>query len=424
MVGHRPHDPTVVLPGGQCSRLEEDTARSRSSYAGPVDRFTRPRWGDAALALAVAVVGLAEIWVPLPSVMGTGSPTVATGIVLVLGAALTQRRTHPLAAAVVVLLTWPLVSVVTPVLVLFWGAFVPILVALYSVARHGSPRQRWVGAGVGAGTLLFFDLRVPELGDPSEIVFHWLVSTVAFALGAFVASYERRARLEAERAVRAEHEGREQARRAAEQERARIARELHDIVAHSVSVMVVQAGAAEKAIDDPEYVRRALAAIRGTGTEALAEMRRVVALIRDSDDDAGLRPQPDLTGLEDLVAGMDVPTRLRVEGAERPLPAGVGLAVFRIVQEALTNVRRHAQATSVEVCLRYEERCLEIEVHDDGTGVAAAGNSTGTSTGSSGGHGLVGMRERVQMYGGSLATIAEPGAGFRVRAVLPLDDAG
>ncbi len=417
VVGHRPADPSVVLPGGQGSRLEEDTARPCSSYAGQVDRLTRPGWGDAALALVVATVGCLEIWVPLPSVMGSGSPTLATGIVLVLGAALTQRRTHPLGAAIVVLVTWPLVSLVAPVLVLFWGAFVPILVALYSVARYGSLRQRWVGAGVGAGTLLFFDLRVPELGDPSEIVFHWLVSTVAFSLGVFVASYERRARLEAERAVRAEHDGREQARQAAEQERARIARELHDIVAHSVSVMVVQAGAAEKAIDDPEYVRRALAAIRGTGTEALSEMRRVVALIRDSGEEAGLQPQPDLSALHELVAGMDVPTRLRVEGTERPLPAGVGLAVFRIVQEALTNVRRHARATAVEVCLRYEERCLEIEVHDDGAGADGPGGVP-----ASGGHGLVGMRERVQMYGGSLATITEPGEGFRVRAVLPLDD--
>ena len=156
----------------------------------------------------------------------------------------------PLTAALVVLFGWPLAYTLTPILVLFWGQFVPIVVALYSVARYGDARQRLLGAVAGAATLLFFDLRVPELGDPSEIVFHWMVSAVAFGLGFFVHSFERRAITEAERAVRAESTSREQALQAVSDERARIARELHDIVAHSMSVMVVQAGAAEKALDD------------------------------------------------------------------------------------------------------------------------------------------------------------------------------
>ena len=259
-------------------------------------------------------------------------------------------------------------------------------------------------------TLLFFDLRVPELGDPSEIVFHWMVSLVAFGLGFFVHSFEHRALAEAERAVRAESGSREQALRAVAEERARIARELHDIVAHSVSVMVVQAGAAEKALDDPEYVRKALGSIRATGTSALAEMRRVVALIRDTRSRPGCRPQPDLADLERLVAEMDVPTTLRIEGDERPLSAGVALSTFRIVQEALTNVRRHARAGSAEVTLRYLADSLEIEVADDGVGTATA----------AGGNGLIGMRERAQMYGGTVATTTSPGQGFRVHAVLPM----
>ena len=196
-------------------------------------------------------------------------------------------------------------------------------------------------------------------------------------------------------------------------ERARIARELHDIVAHSVSVMVVQAGAAQKALDDPAFVGTALESIRTTGTTALDEMRRVVALIRDPDAPAALRPQPDLADLERLVAEMDVPTRLRVEGDPRPLSAGVALAAFRIVQEALTNVRRHADAGSVEVVLRHLPEHLEVEVVDDGRGADAP----------SGGHGLIGMRERAQMYGGSLFTDSRPGGGFTVRAVLPLSPA-
>ena len=311
------------------------------------------------------------------------------------------------------LLGWPVVNVITPLLVLFWGQFVPIVVVLYSVARYGTPRQRLLGALAGIGTLLYFDLGVAALSEPSEIVFHWMVSAVAFGLGSFVRSYEHRAVAEAARAVRAESGSREAALQAVAEERARIARELHDIVAHSVSVMVVQAGAAEKSLDDLDYVRKALSSIRTTGTDALAEMRRVVALIRDTEGPVELAPQPDLARLEALVAEMDVPTTLRVEGQEQPLSPGVALSTFRIVQEALTNVRRHADAESVEVVLRYHPDRLEIEVADDGIGTAAA----------SGGNGLVGMRERAQMYGGTVATSSSPGEGFRVRAVLQTGEA-
>ena len=295
-------------------------------------------------------------------------------------------------------------------LVLFWGQFVPIVVGLYSVARYGDQRQRVLGALAGAGTLLYVDLRVPELGDPSEIVFHWMVSAVAFGLGFFVSSYERRAltRPNAPYALRQQPGGgaAERCRRSAHGSRA----SSHDIVAHSMSVMVVQAGAAEKALDDTEYVRKALGSIRTTGTSAMAEMRRVVALIRDDGETPGLHPQPDLDDLEKLVAEMDVPTTLRIEGEEQPLSAGVALSTFRIVQEALTNVRRHSQAGSVAVTLRYLPDSLEIEVADDGVGAAAA----------SGGNGLIGMRERAQMYGGTVATKTAPGQGFLVHAVLPM----
>ena len=333
-----------------------------------MNRVASPRLWDFALAAVLALGAVVEVWVPLPSVLGEGSELVSTAVALVACAALTQRRSHPLAAALVVLLGWPIAYLVTPVLVLFLGQFVPIVVALYSVARYGSPRQRVIGGLAGAATLLFFDLYVPVLGDPSEIIFHWMVSAVGFGLGYFVHSHEHRAQAEYARAVRAETSSREHALQAVADERARIARELHDIVAHSVSVMVVQAGAAQKALDDPAYVGKALDSIRSTGTAALSEMRRVVALIRDDDVPADLHPQPDLTDLERLVTDMDVPTTLTVEGDDRPLAAGVALSAFRIVQEALTNVRRHASADAVEVTLRYLPECLEIEVTDDGVG--------------------------------------------------------
>ena len=383
--------------------------RSLRPTLGDVNRVATPRVEDLALATVVAAVAMAEIWVPLPSVLGEGSRAISSAVTLLACAALTQRRTHPLATALVVLIGWPLAYTLTPILVLFWGQFVPIVVGLYSVARYGDQRQRVLGALAGACTLLYVDLRVPELGDPSEIVFHWMVSAVAFGLGFFVSSYERLALTASERAARAEATSREEALRAVSEERARIARELHDIVAHSMSVMVVQAGAAEKALDDTEYVRKALGSIRTTGTSAMAEMRRVVALIRDDGETAGMHPQPDLADLEKLVAEMDVPTTLHIEGEEQPLSAGIALSSFRIVQEALTNVRRHARADSVAVTLRYLRNSLEIEVADNGVGAAEA----------SGGNGLIGMRERAQLYGGTVALQTAPGQGFLVRAVLP-----
>ena len=370
-------------------------------------------WQDVAIAAAVAGAATLELLLPLTSVMGDGSRAVSLAVSLTLSAALVFRRTHPLAASAVVLLTWPIVYSVTPVLVLFWGQFVPIVVALYSVARHGSTRHGIYGGLIGGATLLSFDFRVPELNDTEEIVFHWMFCTVAWMLGRFVRSYEVRAHAQARRAVLAETSSREEAMRAVVDERARIARELHDIVAHSVTVVVVQAGAAQKALDHPSYVNSALESIRTTGTSALQEMRRVVALIRDEDAVSSLEPQPTLESLRRLVSEMSVPTSLSIEGVERPLEAGVGLSAYRIVQEALTNVRRHSSASSAAVTLRYLPELLEVEVTDDGAGTAHALE----------GNGLIGMRERAAMCGGSVQLESAPGAGFRVAVSLPMTPA-
>jgi signal transduction histidine kinase len=199
------------------------------------------------------------------------------------------------------------------------------------------------------------------------------------------------------------------------EERTRIARELHDIVAHSMSVMVVQAGAAEQVVDDdPERAREALRQIRSTGTGALAEMRRMVGVLRDPDEAGLLAPQPGLAGLEALVEdarGAGLPISLSVSGEPRELPAGLDLAAYRIVQEALTNVRRHARsATTVTVELNFGEDDLSIDVTDDGRGAVST----------EGGHGLIGMRERAQLYGGRLRAVAQPDRGFHVTAHLPL----
>jgi signal transduction histidine kinase len=380
------------------------------------DRAVASRLFDGALAVVIGALGVAEIWVPFTSVEGDGSRHVTTVLVLVISLALTFRRRSPLGTAVFVLFSWPIVSTVTPLLVLFWGQLVPMVVAVFTVARYGRGREPWYGALAAVGTLLFFDLRVRVLQQPSEIIFHWTVFVLAWSVGYGLRRMERRAKESMQRAIEAEVGSAERTATAIADERARIARELHDVVAHAISVMIVQAGAAEQVIDDdPDTARRALETIRSTGTGALAEMRRMVTMLRDNDQVGDLAPQPGVAALPTLLAdarasGLDVD--LDIQGNSRSLPAGVDLATYRIVQEALTNVRRHAAASHVEVRLRYGDDNVEVEVSDDGRG---ASDLTTTS-----GHGLIGMRERAALYGGRVETASRNGAGFTVMATLPL----
>jgi signal transduction histidine kinase len=204
----------------------------------------------------------------------------------------------------------------------------------------------------------------------------------------------------------------EQARIAVHEERASIARELHDIVAHSVSVMLVGVrGARDVMKSDPELADHTLARVETSGEESLAELRRILAVLRDPERAADHRPQPSLADLDALVddyRAAGLPVRLEVTGTPRSLPGGVQLSVFRIVQEALTNALKHSRATSVTVAVSYGER-LEVEVTDDGT-----------ASPSEAGHGLMGMRERVALLGGELEAGRAHGGGFRVAARLPL----
>jgi signal transduction histidine kinase len=389
------------------------SGRAGAPYREPVP--SRSRIFDAALAVAVTAVGLAEVWVPFSSVQGDGSRWTASLVVVLLGPPLALRRVRPLAVALVVLWTWPVVYSITTTLILFWGQFVPMGVALFSVARYGRGREPAYGAAAGALTLLFIDLRVPLMQSPGEITFHWGVFTLVWLAGWGLRRLADRAAASLQRAVDVEVAATERTMAAILEERTRIARELHDVVAHAVSVIVVQAGAAEQVVDDdPEFVRTALRTVRSTGTEALAEMRRVVAILRETEDPAALQPPPGVGSLQALVDEArtgGLAAELVVAGRSRPLPAGLDVAAYRIVQEALTNVRRHAAASSVRVLLTYEEDAVHIEVVDDGVGPAGS---------SSGGHGLIGMRERAALYGGRLETSSGAGSGFTVRAVLPV----
>jgi signal transduction histidine kinase len=311
---------------------------------------------------------------------------------------------------------WLVIGIATlgQVHALFFGQVVPFMVALYSLARHGRGRTPWIGAAVAAVTLLFGDIFLEVLHGLDEIVFHWTMCVIAFGVGWGLRLSEQRAVAAAVRLSSLEHETREETLAAVSAERTRIARELHDILAHSVSVMVVQAGAAVQVVDDdPAFVRRALETIRSTGTASLDEVRRVVAMLRDPADPVTLDPQPGIAGLHELVQASTT-SGLRVDletaGDLDSVPAGLGLAVYRIVQESLTNVRKHSNATEVVVVVRADADCVDIEVSDNGSP---------HRTGAPGrrGHGLIGMQERAGLYGGEVTAAPEDG-GFRVRASL------
>ena len=292
-----------------------------------------------------------------------------------------------------------------------------VLIALYGVASHHT-------FGWALAALLVTEIGVvmalvrwdtPTAGMVTTmsvfVVTIWLAGLYASTRRRYLESLEERAR-------RAERERDQRARMAAAAERARIARELHDVVAHHVSVMVVQADGAGYAIgSDPEQARQAVGTISRTGREALAEMRRLVGVLREDGGETDYTPQPGLAQLEDLVRGAGVPAVLRVTGTPGELPEGVQLAVYRIVQEALTNTLKHGgPRTRAVVELDCGGAELVVRVTDDGRGAAAPL--------ASGGHGLVGMRERVAMYGGQVTAGPRPGGGFEVLARLPVPRTG
>ncbi|MFC9389347.1 sensor histidine kinase [Streptomyces venezuelae] len=310
-----------------------------------------------------------------------------------------------------------------------------MLVIIYTVAAHDGPR--WASrlaliGGLSAATLS--QLRWPMEGPGSNAakVFFTIIMTVPFALAWVLGDSLRTrrayfAQLE-ERASRLEQEREAQAKVAVAAERARIARELHDVVAHNVSVMVVQADGAAYVMDSsPETAKQALETISSTGRQALAEMRRLLGILRTGEhQEAGeYVPQPDVKQIEDLVEqvrGAGLTVDFAIEGSPRPLPSGVELTAYRIVQEALTNTRKHGGPdVGASVRLVYFDDGLGLLVEDDGRGAPQEMYEDGGADGR--GHGLIGMRERVGMVGGTLDAGPRPGGGFRISALLPLKPA-
>ena len=402
-----------------------------SRWPSLVARLRRfPTVADAVLGLFLFAVALPQVFIGSPAERTLGlnfrhASWLAVVLLLAETVPLTWRRRAP----VVVLALSTAATFVT----LVTGfrptvADIALYVAIYTVAGR-RPLRVAVPAGLGFAAVLTAvyataAVKYPQAATQPQ---DYMLSYASFAFAWFLGRLQRNrreytARLEALNAQLAE-ERETRARWAVAEERGRIARELHDVVAHAVSVMVVQAGAARRiASAKPEQAHDIIASIESTGRQALAEMRRLVDVLRSVDEPTSLDPQPRLADVGALVeqtreAGL--PVVLRVEGEPRTLPAGVDLSAYRIVQEALTNVRKHAGPATAQVRLRYGAHALDVEVVDDGSGSSARRDGNG-----SGGNGLIGMRERVALFGGHLDVGPRLDGGFRVAAHLPLEAAG
>jgi signal transduction histidine kinase len=292
-----------------------------------------------------------------------------------------------------------------------------LLVGVYTLAAWSPARERAIGVAA-----LVVGLSIVALSDipgstTADTVFLFVLFTAAYFFGSTVRNRRLYSEQLEERAAALERDRDQDAKRAVAEERLRIAQELHDVVAHSMGVIAVQAGVGAHVIDtDPAEAKRSLEAISHTSRSTLAEIRRMLGVLRD-DTGASYAPAPGLADLDRLVrdvgaAGLDVD--VRSEGARSELPPGVDFTAYRIVQESLTNVLKHAGPARATVTVGYEDTALRLEIVDDGRGV----NGRATE----GGHGLMGMRERVGVYGGSFEAGPRTGGGFRVAARLPYGD--
>ena len=374
---------------------------------------TRDKWYDRALVLALLL--------PAPIMLGTSVAPMTAVLSGLQIAPLWWRRSHPdlCFAAVATMMALQILLTSTPI----WGQ-VAMPFAIYSVAAFSTPRRSLVAVAVGlVGSLVgpvdwVTSLSVDALYPLVLFVGACALSVIApWALGMLTRTRRAYVAQLIERSERIEREALQRAELAASDERARIASEMHDVVAHGLSVMVVQAdGARYAAADDPEAATQALRTIGDTGRESLTEMRRLLGLLRSDDTGtAVLRPQPGLVDLEYLLAEASGTGMHLTTAVDQPLPdvpAGVGLTVYRVVQEALTNVRKHAGPDpQVRVAVRHLGDGIRITVEDDGRGASARDDGEG--------HGVVGMQERVAAVGGSIEAGPRPGGGFRVEALVP-----
>lgn len=363
------------------------------------------------LVVVLAVAAQIEVWID-PELTPRALTTPAA---LLWTLPLLLRRRYPLAAPLAVFATIGLESLLEGDQVVHSVLNVFALVLTFCVAGT-HPDERRALAGGAAGFLCLAAIVLNDVGrdDVQSAVVVFLIGAGAWAVGRALAERQRHADELTRQA--AEQQRRHEA--AALAERTRIAGDLHDVIAHSVSVMTIQAGAARMLLDeDLPRARAALAAVEETGHQALAEMRRLLGILRADDEPPDRDPQPGMAQLDALVdqvrrAGLRVD--LTRDGSEQALPAGVDLAAYRVVQEALTNVLKHGGAGRATIEIRHDDGMLAIEVCDDGRSRPRADTTDG--------YGLIGMRQRVELYGGKLSAAPRTDGGFRVAASIPLHE--
>jgi signal transduction histidine kinase len=375
------------------------------------DRLRRvdPRIWDSLLALGVVAGGVLAFALRQHR---PDEPPAALGfaLVVVAGSSLAWRRRAPLTVATIVC-----AAVSTASLLGYWPEFVALLwIAVYSAAAY-TERDRLIRVLLPMAVFTSVAISVGERWDRGLNWIEILTDlVVTFGLPVLLGrmTFNRRRRIVRDREF-ATHE-------AVAAERASIARELHDVVAHHMSVMVVQAGAARAVIgSDPAATAEALRQIEASGRTGLTEMRRLLEVLKAEEESGGRAPQPGLSRLDELLDAMrssGLPVEAVVEGTPRALSPGVDLSAYRIVQEALTNTLKHAGGASARVVVGYQPDAVELEIADDGAGPPEDPEA-------SGGHGLIGMRERVLLFGGELEAGPRPGGGFLVRARLPSEPA-
>jgi signal transduction histidine kinase len=370
----------------------------------PEQRIITDRVLDTLLAGALGALMLLET---ASSVDGLRSPAI-----LLAPLALTWRRRQPLLVFLMVFVGVLIAANSAP-----YTSIIAIMVAAYSLGGYDSRRWLTLATILASGTLALavFGGQLPPMpenvGPYALLVPFWLA-------GSAIQSRQVRADAFESKAKRLEREQELATQQAMAEERARIARELHDVVAHSVSVMVVQAGAARLVLKSaPDRAHDALLAVEASGREAMTELRHLLGVLSEEGDGISLTPQPGLDQVESLVRRVGeagLPVCLHIEGQPRPLSPGVNLTAYRIVQEALTNALKYAGLARTEVILGYRDHELKVEILDEGCGALARDDEES-------GHGLVGMRERVALYGGTLEAGPRLERGYAVRAWLPFE---
>lgn len=374
-----------------------------------------PGWSRSTFALVVVVLcasAQVQVWIG-PSTMAGGRPA-ESALAAAFALPLLVLPRWPLAVLGVVLAAAAVHQVLGGSLGQPWFA---LLLALYGLGAHGTVLAAWWGLGSVAALVLAVDVpRLQEGAPVDEVLPGWFILPGAFGLGRWVRARRQESCALRRRAATLEREREEATRAAVAEEQARIARELHDLVAHALAVIVLQAQAGSRVLPtDVELARSSLESIEHLGRDGLAELRRLLDVL----DTAGIEDEGSHPGLEHVhqlghrVSEAGLPVRVLVEGTPQPLPAGLDLSAYRIVQEALTNTLKHAGPARAEVRVRYLPDQLDIRVVDDGARPPAEPSGRV-------GRGLIGMRERAALYGGTLVTDHRPDGGFHVHASFPL----